>query len=119
MSAKRIFRISQRAAASAFGVSVKIINLSDAAALAGQPTLDHAELASLDQRLIEMVARNSAQADLNKRAQIAGLGDAAQVTNPAHLHAMQVEMAEYSVKIAMINAYVRKGVAAVETLLKS
>jgi hypothetical protein len=98
---------------------MQITHLSALASSAGPTPLDTQELVSLDQGLINTLARSVQGAQLDKQSQLVRLEQVQQVTDPDKLAVMQVDMAQYTVQLSMINTLSRKGVMAVETLVKS
>jgi len=98
---------------------VNIIKLSDMATAPGHGVMELQEVASLDQNLVQAMARSTWNADVNKQSQLARVGQADHISDPGKLQAMQVDMSEYHIKISLVNALVRKAVSTVETLVKS
>ena len=74
---------------------------------------------SLDERLINVYAQTSQEIKAEQRYVIDKLQKGPITSDPAELFNLQQMTSDYNLKVTLISALARKGVSAVETLLRS
>lgn len=74
---------------------------------------------TLEARMIQAYARNSTAFEAEQKDVIDRLQQANVTSDPAELFRLQQRTSDYNLQVSMISTLTRKGVSAVETLLRS
>lgn len=74
---------------------------------------------SLEDRLVQAYAKEAVDASEEQREVMALLQDSRVIANPEALFNIQRRTADYNLHVSLISTLTRKGVGAVETLLRS
>lgn len=77
------------------------------------------EIVSLDDRLLQAFSNSAITAAVSKQTITNRIEDPDLVTDPKELAISQEMISDYNLYVSMISALTRKGVGAVETLLRS
>ncbi|CNF34380.1 type III secretion system inner rod subunit SctI [Yersinia kristensenii] len=82
-------------------------------------TMSESAPVSLEDRLLRAYANESTWASAEQRDVLASLNSSEVIANPEELFRLQQRTADYNLHVSLISTLVRKGVGAVETLLRS
>ncbi|CAM3853815.1 type III secretion system inner rod subunit SctI [Serratia silvae] len=82
-------------------------------------SMEDSNVQSLEELMIRAYAQTASGAQIEQKAVLSKLQQDSVTSDPAELFKLQQRTADYNLQVSLISTLTRKGVSAVETLLRS